>query len=166
MYIRPTFPAGGLVCVSQACTHSIELASTHIGSGPGVAGLSGMHVNPFVPLRRVRILPSASIVTIVAAFPTFAGAADVALAINCSSVIAGLWGVAAVLAGPDFSLASAPAGSAAPAAPANSTAEAAAMTASPSRLRFRMVAPPFSVVSGSGPYIPRRKASTRPLELR
>jgi hypothetical protein len=32
----------------------------HIGSGPGVAGLSGMQENPFFPSRKVRILPFAS----------------------------------------------------------------------------------------------------------
>ncbi|MFD1439440.1 hypothetical protein ACFQ4S_14125 [Acinetobacter terrae] len=40
-----------------------------------------MQVKPLVPLRKVRILPSAPIATIVAAAPTFFGAALIALAI-------------------------------------------------------------------------------------
>src|SRR5215469_10129414 len=58
----------------------------HIGSGPGVAGLSGMQVKLFVPLRKVRIFPSAPMATIVACFPTLAGAADSALAMSSASV--------------------------------------------------------------------------------
>src|SRR2546428_482417 len=58
----------------------------HIGSGPGVVGLSGIHVNPFVPLRRVRMLPSDSIATTVAPFATLAGAAFMALAIRLASL--------------------------------------------------------------------------------
>src|ERR1700736_1649223 len=58
----------------------------HIGSGPGVAALSGIQVKPFVPLRSVRILPSASIATIVAFLLTAAGAALIALLINSASV--------------------------------------------------------------------------------
>src|SRR5271169_3481415 len=53
----------------------------HMGSGPGVAGLSGMQVNPFVPSRNVRIWPSAPIATIVAFALTFLGAARIALLI-------------------------------------------------------------------------------------
>ena len=60
--------------------------SAHIGSGPGVAGLSGMQVNAFVPLRSVRIVPSAPGTTIVAFFATLAGAARIALAISSASV--------------------------------------------------------------------------------
>ena len=60
--------------------------SMHIGSGPGVFGLSGMQVNPFVPLCSVRIFPSASIATTVAPFATLGGAALLALAIICVSV--------------------------------------------------------------------------------
>jgi hypothetical protein len=59
----------------------------HIGLGPRVAGESGMQVQPLVPARSVRILPSGSIATMVAAFATPGGAAVIALAINCSSVI-------------------------------------------------------------------------------
>src|SRR3990172_3921987 len=58
----------------------------HMGSGPGVAGLSGMQLKPFVPWRSVRILPSASMATMVAPFATLLGAADIALAISCLSV--------------------------------------------------------------------------------
>src|SRR6187455_2437583 len=59
----------------------------HIGSGPGVSGLSAMHVNPFVPLRTVRIFPSASIATMVASFATPAGAAVIALLMISASLI-------------------------------------------------------------------------------
>src|SRR5881227_1009123 len=68
MYIRPTLPAGGALWPIQALAHSIAFLSAHIGSGPGVAGLSGMHVQPFVPLRIVRIFPPADISTMVAPF--------------------------------------------------------------------------------------------------
>src|SRR5437870_3414055 len=86
MYMNPTLPAGGVWWLIHACAHSIELASRHIGSGPGVTGLSGMQVKPFVPLKSVRIVPSASIVTIVAPFATLGGAAFFALAISSASV--------------------------------------------------------------------------------
>src|SRR5215469_17801186 len=72
--------------------------SIHIGSGPGVAGLSGMHVKLFVPFRSVRIFPSASIATIVACLPTFGGAADSALAISSASVGAAFGAAAGVSA--------------------------------------------------------------------
>ena len=62
----------------------------HMGSGPGVAGLSGMQVKLFVPFRRVRIFPSAPIATMVACLPTLRGAADSALAISSESVGAAL----------------------------------------------------------------------------
>src|SRR2546421_11327337 len=68
MYMKPTFPAGGALWPIQAPAHSIAFLSMHIGSGPGVVGLSGMHVQPFVPARIVRILPSAPISMIVAFF--------------------------------------------------------------------------------------------------
>src|SRR5207302_4946437 len=64
--------------------------SMHIGSGPGVAGLSGMQVKLLVPLRTVRILPPSSLATIVACLPTLGGAADSALAMSCASVGPGL----------------------------------------------------------------------------
>src|ERR1700680_238671 len=64
--------------------------SMHMGSGPGVAGLSGMHVNWLSPLRTVRILRLASMATMVACLPTFAGAADSALAMSSASVGAAL----------------------------------------------------------------------------
>src|ERR1700692_1345856 len=63
--------------------------SMHMGSGPGVAGLSGIHVNSLVPLRSVRILPWASIVTMVAFLATPAGAALMALFIRSASLGAG-----------------------------------------------------------------------------
>src|SRR6188472_3820211 len=79
MYMKPTFPLGGVLCATHASTHSIAFLSMHIGSGPGVAGLSGMQVNPFEPLRS-ECMPLSSIVTIVAFFETAAGAARIALA--------------------------------------------------------------------------------------
>src|SRR5437879_5851951 len=66
----------------------------HIGSGPGVAGLSGMQVKLLVPLRTVRILPPSSMTTIVACLPTLGGAADSALAMSSASVGPGLAAVA------------------------------------------------------------------------
>jgi hypothetical protein len=53
MYTKPTL-LGGAVLVIHAFAHSIAFVSRHIGSGPGVAGLSGMQVTPFVRLRRTR----------------------------------------------------------------------------------------------------------------
>src|SRR6202035_5984618 len=86
MYMNPTLPTVGEMWLAHACTQSMAFLSIHMGSGPGVAGLSGMQVNPLVPLRSVRILPSASIVTMVAFLPTLAGAAFMALLINAASV--------------------------------------------------------------------------------
>src|SRR3989344_5949707 len=86
MYMKPTFPGVGFLCPTHAWTQSMAFLSMHMGSGPGVAGLSGMQVKPFFPSRSVRILPSASMATMVAPFETFAGAADMALAIICLSV--------------------------------------------------------------------------------
>src|SRR5436853_6611029 len=85
MYMKPTLPAGGAFFSTHAMTQSTEFLSMHIGSGPGVAGLSGMQVNPLVPLRSVRILPSASIAMMVASFATLAGAAFIALAMSSLS---------------------------------------------------------------------------------
>src|SRR5438270_10433333 len=68
----------------------LAAGSMHIGSGPGVAGLSGMQVKLLVPLRTVRILPPSSMATIVACLPTLGGAADSALAMSCASVDPGL----------------------------------------------------------------------------
>jgi hypothetical protein len=39
--------------------------SMRIGSGPGVPGLSGMQLKPFVPLRTVRMLPGLLLVWII-----------------------------------------------------------------------------------------------------
>src|SRR5205085_2737838 len=64
----------------------MALASMHMGSGPGVAGLSGMQVNPFFPSRSVRIFPPASIATTVAPLATLAGAAFMALAMSSASL--------------------------------------------------------------------------------
>src|SRR5512135_2948786 len=99
MYMNPTLPCGGSLCAIQAPAHAKALASMHIGSGPGVAGLSGMQVKPFVPLRNVRMLPEASIATIVASLETFAGAARIALAIICASLGALVAAACSFLAG-------------------------------------------------------------------
>src|SRR5690348_7496690 len=86
MYIKPSLLAGGCSCAISALAHASAFWSMHIGSGPGVAVLSGMQVNALLPLRRVRIFPSAPIATIVASFATRAGAAFIALAIMCASL--------------------------------------------------------------------------------
>src|SRR5882762_10460161 len=85
MYMNPTFPAGGVLWPRYASIQSPAFLSQHIGSGPGVSGLSGIHVKPLVPLRNVRIPPFGSGTTMVAFSATFCGAAFVALAINSSS---------------------------------------------------------------------------------
>src|SRR5256714_7477722 len=81
MYMKPTFPAGGVLWFRYASIQSPALLSQHIGSGPGVAGLSGMQVKALVPLRRGCIPPFGSGATTVAFSPTFWGAALSALAI-------------------------------------------------------------------------------------
>src|ERR1043165_8351606 len=82
MYMKPTLPAGGALWPIQAPAHSIAFLSMHIGSGPGVVGLSGMQVQPFLPSRRVFIAPSGCASTIVASPETEAGAAAIALSIG------------------------------------------------------------------------------------
>src|SRR3990167_2075622 len=81
MYMNPIFPASGFLWPIQAPAHSSAVLSMHMGSGPGVAGLSGIQVKPLLPSRRVRIWPSASIATTLAAALTFGGAAFMALRI-------------------------------------------------------------------------------------
>src|SRR4029077_8885358 len=105
MYMKPTLFDGGGLCPTQASIHSIAFLSAHIGSGPGVAGLSGMQVNPLLPLRSV-CMPLSSMVTTVAPLATLAGAAPVALAMSWASL-------GAFLAGAAFSAANADAASAA-----------------------------------------------------
>src|SRR6266478_325826 len=83
MYMNPTFPAGGVLWPRYASIQSPALLSQHIGSGPGVSGLSGMQVKPLVPLRSVRMPPFGSGATIVAFSATFFGAAFSALATIC-----------------------------------------------------------------------------------
>src|SRR5450631_2273743 len=90
MYINPTFPAGGVLWFRYASIQSPAFLSQHMGSGPGVSGLSGMQVKPLVPLRSVRIAPLSPGATMAAFSATFFGAAFIALAINSSSVGAGL----------------------------------------------------------------------------
>src|SRR3982751_3764324 len=80
MYIRPTAPAGGSLWAIHACAHFRPLASMHIGSRPGVCGLSGMQVQPLLPWRSVFIEPSASGWMIVALADTDDGAAAIAFA--------------------------------------------------------------------------------------
>src|SRR4051812_21734159 len=87
MYMKPILPAGGVLCPAMACMNSMELESMHMGSGPGVVGLSGMQVKPFVPLRTVRMLPSGFITTMVACELTFEGAAAAALLMMSASCI-------------------------------------------------------------------------------
>src|SRR5947208_3501631 len=86
MYMNPTFPVGGGWCPIQAFAHSIAFASKHIGSGPGVAGLSGMQVHPSVPLPSVRIVPTDAIVPTVASSATLAGATFLALVTSLPSI--------------------------------------------------------------------------------
>src|SRR5258708_7299826 len=86
MYMHPTLPTVGDGWVTHACTQSMAFLSMHMGSGPGVAGLSGMQVNPLLPLRSVRILPSASIATMEAFLATLAGAALMALLMRSASL--------------------------------------------------------------------------------
>src|SRR5512132_671359 len=93
--MNPTFPVSGALCDIHAPAHAIAFLSRHIGSGPGVAGLSGMHVKLLVPARSVRMVPSAAMLTIVAFFETDAGAALMALAMSCSSVCAAIGFVSA-----------------------------------------------------------------------
>ncbi len=58
----------------------------HIGSGPGVVGLSGMQVQPLLPLRNSVTLPSAPTVMTDALCAIDAGAADSALLIGSEEV--------------------------------------------------------------------------------
>src|SRR5687768_18039568 len=85
MYMKPTLFAGGVCFVNHACTQAMAFSSPHIGSGPGVAGLSAMQVKLLVPLRTVRILPSADASITVASLPIGDGAADIALLMSASS---------------------------------------------------------------------------------
>src|SRR5258708_17580336 len=85
MYMKPT-PAGGASLFNQAWIQAAEPASKHIGSGPGVSGLSGMQVKPLVPLRMVRIAPPFSIATIVAPLATLDVPAFIALAMSSASL--------------------------------------------------------------------------------
>src|SRR5271166_2673012 len=96
IYINPTFPAGGVLWFRYASIQSPAFLSQHIGSGPGVSGLSGMQVKPLDPLRSVRIPPFGSGATMVAFSATFFGAAFMALAISSSSVGADLAASAAM----------------------------------------------------------------------
>src|SRR3954454_20296057 len=98
MYMTPTAPAGGVLCSIHASAHLPAFASKHIGSGPGVAGLSGMQVQPLVPLRSVFIAPLASAVMMVALPETEAGAADCALAINAASPLCAVTAVGPIKA--------------------------------------------------------------------
>src|SRR6476660_8565995 len=87
MYINPTLFRGGAFFLIHASTHCMALRSAHIGSGPGVFGLSAIHVKLLVPFRTTRIFPSAPMSITVASLLIVGGAADVALFIISSSVI-------------------------------------------------------------------------------
>src|SRR5258708_22418275 len=87
MYMKPTLPAAGGLWATRAFNPSRELASPHIGSGPGVAGLSAMQVKPLLPLRTTRIAPLALRSTMVASLAMAAGAACMAVAMIWASVI-------------------------------------------------------------------------------
>src|SRR4051812_3033221 len=82
MYMTPGTPSVGGFLPIQAVAQAAAFLSMHIGSGPGVVGLSGMQVQPFLPWRRVLIEPSACASMIVASFETEAGAAAIALSIG------------------------------------------------------------------------------------
>src|SRR3954447_24980186 len=86
--MNPTFPAGGSFWPIHAVAHSSAFSSMHIGSGPGVVGLSGMHVKLLVPFRSVLTLPWAVAAMMLAALATLGGAAVSALSISLSSLIA------------------------------------------------------------------------------
>src|SRR5690242_5400100 len=98
MYISAALPAGGGCFFSMASIHAMPLASVHIGSGPGVAGLSGRQVKPLVPARSSFIEPSAPMSMIIAPLPTASGAALIALAILPASSV-GAAAIAIVSAG-------------------------------------------------------------------
>ncbi len=67
----------GFCLFIHACAQASHGASRHMGSLPGVSGLSGMHVHALVPFRS--IVPSQSLT--VAPLAIDAGAALMALAI-------------------------------------------------------------------------------------
>src|SRR6185369_6736167 len=88
MYITPTVPVGGVFLPIHAAAHLAALVSMHIGSGPGVTGLSPMQVQPFLPSRMTFIAPLASMVAIAASWAIAAGAADSALATGSLDAVA------------------------------------------------------------------------------
>src|SRR4051812_45063783 len=88
MYMNPTLSFGGSLWFIHAVAHSMAFWSPHIGSGPGVAGLSGMQVKLLLPCRTVLIWPPASMLMIVASLAMAGGAADIALLTMSSSDIA------------------------------------------------------------------------------
>src|SRR5690348_6831252 len=79
-------PAGGVVLLIQALAHCMPPSSRHIGSLPGLFGLSGMQVKLFLPLRRVFICMLSSMTTMVASLATAGGAADMAFLIRAASL--------------------------------------------------------------------------------
>src|SRR5690349_9774051 len=98
MYIRPMRPFGGSFFARYAISQSMAFLSMHIGSGPGVAGLSPMQVNSLLPGRTVRMAPLASMATMVASAATLAGPARMALWIIASSAGIALVSAAAIAA--------------------------------------------------------------------
>src|SRR3954467_7554890 len=80
--MRPGTPSVGGFLPIQAPAQAPAFLSMHIGSGPGVVGLSGMQVQPLWPSRRVFIEPSACAWTMAASLEREAGAAAIALSIG------------------------------------------------------------------------------------
>src|SRR5262245_60982786 len=83
-------PGGGGLLLIHAFAHSMPGLSRHIGSLPGLMGLSGIQVNGPLPSRSTRILPCSSMAMMVASLATAFGAADMALAIISASVLGAL----------------------------------------------------------------------------
>src|SRR4051794_20344433 len=82
MYMTPGTPSVGGFLPIHAVAQAAAFLSMHIGSGPGVVGLSGMQVQPFLPWRKVFTEPSACASTMVVSFEMEAGAAAIALSIG------------------------------------------------------------------------------------
>src|SRR4051794_38629852 len=81
-------PADGGVLPMHALAHCMPPSSRHIGSLPGVFGLSGMQVKLFLPLRKVCICILSSMAMMVASLATAFGAADMAFLMSWASLAA------------------------------------------------------------------------------
>src|SRR3954454_22313017 len=97
MYMTPGVPSGGVFLPIQAAAQLPAFLSMHIGSGPGVVGLSGMQVQPFLPWRSVFIDPSACASTMAASRETEGGGAAIALSIGSEGWAALAFAVSAAL---------------------------------------------------------------------